>query len=665
MASDCNKKISIQFLPYIVTALLFLLVTHDSKAQGFFEDVELNLRGGVHNFHGNFIPYDAYSDVYGLPFPFLGYNAAFGFSKPIELTVPDFSIRINVGLEYVRLETDAATRNTVVGPLQPMNIKNHGFGPYLNIGFHYFLTQNFTIEPSIGVSLLYNNPTTDGFFDSGRTIYTPDRLATFTGNRLSGSPPYALRDIEGTDAWESISAFVPAASAAIRFSRNFLGNYWWFLEYRHMIMLDNTFDGIDQLDSNPGQRDEIDGMSMVTTGVSFPLDRRLRRTEQTQERRERLDRRELIRVERVENIAALITTEDDLRELQRAMSDKILLYDTPGVRFNELASRVVERRVRLADSEIMTQMVELPGSSYIIGLNSVDELNIQIQSRKRITINPFMIDKYAVTNRQYRAFLIAMGALPRTASQVQGGDPANFNFGSPLEWDELLRRAELSDYRQHIDPPRLDDPMDLLPDSTQWVRFGLNDVVPWDIYFYDPFYDNYPVVNVNWYQARLFTAWADKRMVTESEWEYAARSGVSGRIFPWDGLDVQTKTGEYRANFMQERGVYDKDGYAIMAPVDAFLPNDFGLYNMAGNVSEWVLDSYNPSYSVLQNVGTANFVSPSYVNINEPRKVHRGGSWQSTEFFLGVGVRNFQHKNLGTPMVGFRAARSITRRYGQ
>ena len=202
-----------------------------------------------------------------------------------------------------------------------------------------------------------------------------------------------------------------------------------------------------------------------------------------------------------------------------------------------------------------------------------------------------------------------------------------------------------------------------MPNREAWVDLGLNDVIPWKTYFYDQFYDNYPVVCVNWYQAKLYAAWSGKRLPTESEWEFAARSGISGRVYPWDGLEVQTKTGKYRANFKQDRGVYQADGYAIMAPVESFVPNDFGLYNMAGNVSEWVLDSYNPSYVVLQNVGTSNFVSPSYTNDQEPRKIHRGGSWQSTKFFIGVGVRNFQDKNLGTPFVGFRCAKSVARRY--
>lgn len=668
MVSKTQKNLIKTYFAVLIGALVFSLNISESNAQGFFNDVELNIRGGLHNFHGNFVPGEGYTDIRGLAYPIEGFHGSFAAVKPINLGIPEFRIKVHLGLEYINYQTRSArglpvpTRSV---DLNPINISNNGVGPYLNIGFEYHLNERFSVEGFLGAAGYFHDPKTDAFLSAQGRILTRQDLVQVTGVNV-GSPPYSLRDFPSSRfPGEEISTVVPAATAGLRLSRQFLGNYRWFLEYSHKLMLDSYFDGVRDADLNSDQADVPDGMSLVSTGVSFPLDRRARATEEQTQRRERLDRRELIRVERVENIAALIDTEDDLRELQRLMSDKILLYDTPGVRFNELAAKVTERRVRLADSDIMTEMVELPGASYIIGLNAVDQLSIQVQSKKRITINPFLMDKYTVTNRQYRAFLIAMGAINRPATQAGSRDPATFNFGSSVEWETLLRRADLLDYRDHVDPIMLDDVDMLLPDSTKWVEYGLNDVVSWDIYFYDQFYDNYPVVNINWYQAKLFAAWAGKRLPTESEWEYAARSGVSGRIYPWDGLEVQSKTGEYRANFMQERGVYDKDGYAIMAPVDAYLPNDFGLYNMAGNVSEWVLDSYNPSYSVLQNVGTANFVSPSYVNTNEPRKVHRGGSWQSTEFFLGVGVRNFQHKNVGTPMVGFRTAASITRRYGQ
>lgn len=647
------------------------VIPQQTQAQGFWADVDIHLQTGVNNFHGNFdrLGEAVFDEIVGLPYPIEGFHINLGASRPIN-TAPNYNIRLHAGLNYLRhrsptISYDEPWRHLNT-PWIPVNIQNNAIGPTLGFSFEYLVGDDWAFEPMVDVGLQYHNPKTDAFYDNRNTIVTRREITDTPGLEGIGNAPYALRefpnDLVRANAQDELPLFIPSATAGLRISRNFIGSYRAFLQYSHQVFLNNYFDNYGEA-ADFGS--EPNSMSKFSVGMSYPLDREERQVAEDRREREEIETEDVVRMERIENIANLIRTDEDLRELQSMMSDKILLYDTPGVRFNEMAAQAVEHVVQLGDSDLMTEMVEVPGGSYIMGLNSVDELNIQVQNRKRITINPFKIDKYAVTNEQYRTFLIAMEAMPApAAAEVQAAE-GGMDYGTPMEWDVLLEEAELEDYLEHVDPPNLDGPEDLLPDSTQWREYGLDDVVPWDTYFYDPFYDDYPVVTVNWYQAKLFAAWAGKRLPTESEWEYAARSGVSGRIFPWDGLEVQTNTGEYRANFMQERGVYDKDGYAIMAPVDAFMPNDFGLYNMAGNVSEWVLDSYNPSYVVLESVGTANFVSPSYLNHQEPRKVHRGGSWTSTEFFLGVGVRNFQHKNRSNPMIGFRAAQSVAQRYGE
>ena len=652
----------------LIIILFTLLPLSEVFAQGpperFWDNVEFNIGVGVNNFHGD---YDALNgstfDYQGVPYPFEGVNAEFSAAKPLGvISNPNMNFKTFLGLGLFRHRS--ATISSVndiptTAELIPVNLINTAFGVNLGLSFEYLITDNFSIEPNVEFSYKLHDPSTDGIMNPSAEIVTNSLPET------GGSPPYSLSDFQLTrNATESISPGVPTASGAVKFNKTFLGNYTWFFKYRYSYFLTDMFDNTS-IEAASGKGEEFnDSMTFFTLGVTYPLDKEKRRTQEVTKQRVRIDRERIAKIERIQNIANLVTTEEDLRELRRIMSDKILLYDTPGVRFNELAAKAKNRKIALGDSEILSDMIEVPGGSFIMGLTSVDELNIQVQGRKRITINPFLIDKYEVSNRQYRAFLIAMGAIDQPVS-VDPADTtvANYNYGSGMDMDELLRKADLSDYRQHVNPPELDSPDDLLPDSTQWEKMGLDDVVPWDTYFYDTYYDNYPVVCVNWYQAKMFAAWAGKRLPTESEWEYAARSGISGRVYPWDGLEVQTKTGKYRANFKQDRGVYQADGYAIMAPVESFVPNDFGAYNFAGNVSEWVFDSYNPSYVVLQNVGTSNFVSPSYNNMQEPRKVHRGGSWQSTKFFIGVGVRNFQDKNLGTPFVGFRCAKSIARRY--
>jgi formylglycine-generating enzyme required for sulfatase activity len=105
------------------------------------------------------------------------------------------------------------------------------------------------------------------------------------------------------------------------------------------------------------------------------------------------------------------------------------------------------------------------------------------------------------------------------------------------------------------------------------------------------------------------------------------------------------------ANFKPGRGDYYSDGYSYTAPVGKYLPNDFGLYDMAGNVSEWCEDAYNEA--AMPVVWDLN---PTYYNDNEPRKVVRGGSWKDIAYYLETGTRNFEYQDSARSYIGFRCA---------
>lgn len=267
-------------------------------------------------------------------------------------------------------------------------------------------------------------------------------------------------------------------------------------------------------------------------------------------------------------------------------------------------------QIPLPDSTL-TNMVLLPGGEFIMGLNDEDPLGIQPAGNVRIAVSNFYLDQYEVTNKQYRAFLDAL---------------------TP------------------------EDRQEMLPDSLAWAReIG----VAWASYFWSEGYNDYPVVCVNHRQAQRFAEWAGKRLPTEAEWEYAARSGVSGRIYPWDGIYSRNNvTGEIMANFAPD-GDMAADGFVITSPVGVFPPNNFRLYDIAGNVAEWTQDAYFPSYKVLKR-GLNQLVTPSYVNPTETRKIVRGGSWASDEFFIGVGVRDYRFETATSPRVGFRCAMDNT-----
>jgi formylglycine-generating enzyme required for sulfatase activity len=251
-------------------------------------------------------------------------------------------------------------------------------------------------------------------------------------------------------------------------------------------------------------------------------------------------------------------------------------------------------------------MVLLPDGIFIMGLTDEDPLEIQPAGFKRVTISSFYIDKYEVTNAEWRRFLQEL---------------------SPEE-----RQA-------------------MMPDSTIWERTGNR--FSWTDYFRGINYDNYPVVAVNWDQAKRYCEFYEKRLPTEAEWEYASRAGQSGNVYPWPGMEPRDRTGKYLANYNPGRGGYAADGYAFTAPVDAFPPNPWGLYNMSGNVAEWVMDSFAPTYTLLTDF------NPLYEDPEEKRRIVRGGSWASDAFYIGVGVRDALPNDEASPYTGVRCATDL------
>ena len=206
------------------------------------------------------------------------------------------------------------------------------------------------------------------------------------------------------------------------------------------------------------------------------------------------------------------------------------------------------------------------------------------------------------------------------------------------------------------------------PDTTAWIRdfsYSYNEPMHNDYFWHDA-YGDYPVVGVSWRQANAFCQWRTLkknayqksrgkqhvnqfRLPSEAEWEYAARGGLQGATFPWGGPYAKNDRGCFMANFKPLRGDYAADQALYTVEADAYEPNDYDLYNMAGNVSEWVNGSYDPSsyeYSASFN--------PNVNDLDNERKVVRGGSWKDVAYFLQVSSRDYEYADSARSYIGFR-----------
>ncbi|MCT1531037.1 SUMF1/EgtB/PvdO family nonheme iron enzyme [Sphingobacterium daejeonense] len=201
-------------------------------------------------------------------------------------------------------------------------------------------------------------------------------------------------------------------------------------------------------------------------------------------------------------------------------------------------------------------------------------------------------------------------------------------------------------------------------------------------YFTHQSFDFYPVVGVSWRQARAYSDWRGKEMManlmknsylsgyqltfslpTEAQWQYAAegkidpRDTISGTKLTIDGDDGKEKLA---VNYKQGEGTYSRDGATFTLPVKSYTPNKFGVYNMAGNVSEWTLDAYSPSA-----VAFVNDLNPVLLyDADEDdadalkRKVVRGGSWKDNGEQLNSETRNYSVDYEPHSYIGFRCVMS-------
>lgn len=278
-------------------------------------------------------------------------------------------------------------------------------------------------------------------------------------------------------------------------------------------------------------------------------------------------------------------------------------------------------------------MVLVPSGSFMMGQADEDASRSGISFNKRVTVAAFYMDDTEITNHEFRQFT---NALLKDSVSVLGEDKIFTEY---------------------------------YPDTTVWNSdFTYHNGDPMtEYYFSSPAFDLYPVVGVSWDASKYFCLWRSKMMndyrkkqgqyilprfelPSESEWEWAARGGRAATKYPWGNPYVANSVGCLQANFKPHRGNYDADGYSYTSPANAFEPNDYGLYNMAGNVAEWCEDAYADNASaVTWDLNTVN------KDADEPRKVTRGGSWKDIAYYLETGTRAYELQNKKRSYIGFRS----------
>lgn len=214
------------------------------------------------------------------------------------------------------------------------------------------------------------------------------------------------------------------------------------------------------------------------------------------------------------------------------------------------------------------------------------------------------------------------------------------------------------------------------PDTMVWLRdfqYAYNDP-KMNMYFSHPGFKDYPVVGVTWEQAQAFCHWRTQlfnsnhkvggqeyRLPTEAEWEYAARGGKQLALYPWGGNYVLDNQNCFMANFKPMRGSFtDDDGSTTMQVASYPYPNDYGLYDMAGNVAEWTSTAYVSSTNNLVSQMNPNFQYNARVKDKSilKRKVVKGGSWKDIAYYLQCGARTYEYQYESRTYIGFRCVRS-------
>ena len=358
-------------------------------------------------------------------------------------------------------------------------------------------------------------------------------------------------------------------------------------------------------------------------------------------------------------------------------------------------------------------MVYIPSGRLHIGPSDQDVNGAMIAQSKSISISGFFMDDQEISNNEYRQFVswvqdsIAHQLLDHIIVNEETGKetidwsqkidwadqetrelleamylPKDDPLGGGVDPAQLIYKYVWIDWQTAANEPGvaredllMEEEAAIYPDTLVWIRdfsYSYNEPFARNYYMH-PAFDDYPVVGIGWDQANAFSAWRTKlwndyktsvgqpmmddfRLPIEHEWEYAARGGKKQAPYPWGGPYIRNAKGCLLANFKPGRGNYPEDGGLYTVRTDSYWPNDYGLYNMAGNVAEWTSSAfYENSYNFVHDLNPdirydANDSEPNTMK----RKVIRGGSWKDIGYYIQTGTRHWEYSFETKSYIGFR-----------